>query len=283
VASIRIGISGWTYPGWRGDFYPPGLTHRRELEYAANRFGSIEINGSFYALQRASSYIAWRDQTPRDLVFSVKAGRFITHLKKLADVETPLANFFASGVLALGPKLGPILWQLPPMLGYDEARLTTFFNLLPRTTRQAVQLVECRDTKVPDDRAWLTTDANRPIQHALEVRHISFAVPEAAALLRSHNIAVVVADSAGKWPQIEEVTSDFVYARLHGADELYVSGYTADALDRWAAKVRSWAADGHDVYVYFDNDAKVRAPYDARALMRRLGLIGAGGIPPADG
>jgi uncharacterized protein YecE (DUF72 family) len=282
VVSIRIGISGWTYPGWRGDFYPVGLTHRRELEYAANRFGSIEINGSFYALQRASSYIAWRDQTPRDLVFSVKAGRFITHLKKLADVETPLANFFASGVLALGPKLGPILWQLPPMLGYDEARLTSFFNLLPRTTRQAVQLAECRDTKVPDDRAWLTTDANRPIQHALEVRHNSFAVPQAAALLRSHNIALVVADSAGKWPQTEEVTSDFVYARLHGADELYVSGYTDDALDRWAVKVRSWAADGHDVYVYFDNDAKVRAPYDALALMRRLGLLGAGGIPPAD-
>jgi uncharacterized protein YecE (DUF72 family) len=282
VASIRIGISGWTYPGWRGDFYPPGLAHRRELEYAANRFGSIEINGSFYALQRASSYVAWRDQTPDDLVFSVKAGRFITHLKKLADVEIPLANFFASGVLALGPKLGPILWQLPPMLGYDEARLTAFFSLLPRTTRQAVRLAERRDAKVSDDRAWLTTDADRPVRHAVEVRHSSYSVPEAVALLRKHDIGLVVADSAGKWPQTEDMTSDFVYVRLHGADELYVSGYTDEALDRWAAKVRSWAADGHDVYVYFDNDAKVRAPYDALGLMRRLGLTGAGGVSPLD-
>jgi uncharacterized protein YecE (DUF72 family) len=282
VVNIRIGISGWTYPGWRGDFYPPGLAHRRELEYAANRFGSIEINGSFYALQRASSYLAWRDQTPDDLVFSVKAGRFITHLKKLADVEIPLANFFASGVLALGPKLGPILWQLPPMLGYDEARLTAFFSLLPRTTRQAVRLAERRDAKVSDDRAWLTTDADRPVRHAMEVRHSSYSVPEAVALLRKHDIGLVVADSAGKWPQTEDMTSDFVYVRLHGADELYVSGYTDEALDRWAAKVRSWAADGHDVYVYFDNDAKVRAPYDALGLMRRLGLTGAGGVSPLD-
>ena len=283
MASIRIGISGWTYPGWRGDFYPPGLAHRRELEYAANRFCSIEINGSFYALQRASSYVSWRDQTPPGLVFSVKAGRFITHLKKLADVEIPLANFFASGVLALGPKLGPILWQLPPMLGYDEARLTAFFNLLPRTTRHAVRLAEWRDDKVPDDRAWLTTDADRPVRHALEVRHSSFAVPEAVALLREHDVALVVADSAGKWPQSEDVTSDFVYVRLHGADELYVSGYTDGALERWAAKVRSWAAGGHDVFVYFDNDAKVRAPYDALGLMWRLGLTGAGGVAPVDG
>jgi uncharacterized protein YecE (DUF72 family) len=282
VVSIRVGISGWTYPGWRGDFYPPGLAHRRELEYAAERFGSIEINGSFYALQRATSYVSWRDQTPPELVFSVKAGRFITHLKKLADVETPLANFFASGVLALGPKLGPILWQLPPMLGYDEARLTAFFHLLPRSTQQAVRLAKRRDAKVPDDRAWLTTDANRPIRHALEVRHSSFAVPEAAALLRSHDVALVVADSAGKWPQTEEVTSDFVYARLHGAEQLYVSGYTDEALDHWAGTVRSWAAGGRDVFVYFDNDVKVRAPYDAIGLMRRLGLTGAGGVSAVD-
>jgi uncharacterized protein YecE (DUF72 family) len=282
VVSIRVGISGWTYPGWRGDFYPPGLAQRRELEYAANRFGSIEINGSFYALQRATSYVSWRDQTPPDLVFSVKAGRFITHLKKLADVETPLAIFLASGVLALGPMLGPILWQLPPMLGYDEARLTAFFDLLPRTTRQAVLQAERRDDKEPDDRAWLTTDANRPIRHALEVRHNSFAVPEAAVLLRNHDIALVVADSAGKWPRTEELTSDFVYARMHGAEQLYVSGYTDEALDRWAGTVRSWADDGRDVYVYFDNDAKVRAPYDALGLMRRLGLTGAGGTPSAD-
>ena len=124
---LCIGISGWTYPPWRGSFYPPGLPHKRELEYAAGQVNSIEINGSFYSLQRPSSYLAWRDQTPDGFVFAVKGGRFITHMKKLNDVETPLANFLASGVLALGDKLGPLLWQLPPMLGFDEDRLTTFF------------------------------------------------------------------------------------------------------------------------------------------------------------
>src|SRR5262245_1932778 len=130
-AAVRVGISGWNYPPWRGDFYPKGLPHRLELAYAAQRLSSIEINGSFYALQRPSSYQSWREQTPDDFVFSVKAPRFITHMKKLADVEIPLANFFASGLLALGPKLGPILWQLPPNFGFNEARLASFLEQLP--------------------------------------------------------------------------------------------------------------------------------------------------------
>ncbi|MGH3498100.1 MAG: DUF72 domain-containing protein [Nocardioidaceae bacterium] len=276
MAIIRVGISGWTYPAWRGDFYPPGLAHRRELAYAATRLGSIELNGSFYSLQRPSSFASWRDQTPDGFVLSVKGGRFITHLKRLADVETALANFFASGLLALGPKLGPVLWQLPPTLAYDPDRLTRFFDLLPRTTNDAAGLADKHDDKVPDDQALLVAESDRPIRHALEVRHGSFAVPEAVALLRRHDIGFVVADTAGTWPLVREITTDFVYARLHGADELYVSGYTDDALDRWAATFRSWHDDGFDVYVYFDNDAKVRAPHDAMALMRRLGLHGAG-------
>lgn len=270
MARIRVGISGWSYPGWRGDFYPKGLVQRRELEYAANRLTSIEINGSFYSLQRPTSYAAWREQTPDEFVFAVKGGRFITHLKKLAGVEPALANFFASGPLALGSKLGPILWQLPPTLGYDEARLAAFFDLLPRSTAEAAALAKQHDAKVPEDRALTVAEADQPLRHAMEVRHASFATPAATELLRAHNIAFVVADTAGRWPLVERVTSDFMYVRLHGDLELYTSGYTAEALDRWAAKVTGWAEDGQDVFVYFDNDAKGYAPHDAQALLRRV-------------
>jgi uncharacterized protein YecE (DUF72 family) len=270
VPQTRIGISGWTYPPWRGVFYPAGLAHRRELEFASRHVGSIEINGTFYALQRPDSFRAWAEQTPESFVFSVKGGRFITHLKKLRDVDTALANFFASGVLALGPKLGPLLWQLPPNLGYDADRLAGFLSLLPRTTSAAAELAARHDARVAD-RAWVTTDADRPVRHALEVRHASYQTPAFLDLLRAQDVAVVTADTAGKWPLIEEPTADFRYVRLHGAEELYTSGYTDEALDSWATKVRSWGKDG-DVFVYFDNDVKVRAPFDAMGLMHRLDL-----------
>jgi uncharacterized protein YecE (DUF72 family) len=269
---IRIGISGWIYPRWRGTFYPPGLVHRLELAHAASLLGSIEINGSFYSLQRPTSYARWAEQTPEDFLFAVKGGRFITHMKKLAGVETALANFFASGVLALGHKLGPVLWQLPPVLGFDADRLQRFIDLLPRTTVEAAVLAAGHDEKVPEDRALTRASVDRPIRHALEVRHASFVSETANALLRDNDVALVVADTAGKWPMVEEVTADFVYVRLHGAEELYVSGYTPEALDAWAAKVDAWAGAGLDVHVYFDNDAKVHAPFDALALMARLGL-----------
>jgi len=191
-------------------------------------------------------------------------------MKKLAGVETALANFFASGLLALGPKLGPLLWQLPPMLRYDERRLSNFFDLLPRTTEAAARLAEQHDAKLATDRAHTVAESQQPLRHALEVRHDSFATPEAVDLLRRHDIALVVADTAGKWPLLEEVTSDFMYVRLHGAEELYVSGYTPAALDSWAAKARGWRDAGLDVFVYFDNDVKVHAPYDAMALIERV-------------
>jgi uncharacterized protein YecE (DUF72 family) len=270
MAEARVGISGWNYPGWRGDFYPKGLPQKRELEYAAERMTSIEINGSFYSLQRPSSYLDWRKRTPDDFVFAVKGTRFITHMKKLSDVEVPLANFLASGVLALGPKLGPLLWQLPPNLGFNADRMRAFFELLPRTTAQAAEVATHHDERIAEDREYLTYDADRPLRHALEVRHNSFATPAAVELTREHDIALVVADTAGKWPMFNEVTSDFMYVRLHGADELYVSGYTDEALDRWADKVVGWLGHGLDTYVYFDNDAKVRAPYDAMGLIERL-------------
>jgi len=269
MADVRIGISGWTYAPWRKTFYPEGLPHRRELAHAAGLLRTIEINGSFYALQKPSSYRRWFTDTPDDFVFSVKAPRFITHMKKLKDVETPVANFFASGVLALEQKLGPVLWQLPPSLGFDAERLRTFFDLLPRTTAEAARLAERHDERM-ENRAWASTEVDRPLRHVLEVRHDSFRTPEFAKLLREHDIGLVVADTAGRWPQFDEVTADLVYVRLHGDTELYVSGYSGEAIDAWAAKVRTWAAQDHDVFVYFDNDAKVHAPFDAMTLAAKV-------------
>jgi len=285
---IRIGISGWRYAKWRGKFYPKGLAHRRELEYASRALNSIEINGSFYSLQRPSSYQHWYSETPADFIFSVKGGRFITHMKKLRDVETALANFFGSGLLALREKLGPILWQLPPNLGWNEERSNNFFDLLPRNTRQAAKLSANHDDNLKA-RAWTKIDISRPLRYAIEVRHESFMTPEFFALLRRHNIAFVFADSAGKWPYAEDLTADFIYIRLHGAEELYVSGYTDRALDRWADRIDHWRkgkqpsdakliacakrpAKRLDVFVYFDNDAKVYAPFDAQRLAAQLGV-----------
>jgi uncharacterized protein YecE (DUF72 family) len=270
MGCILVGTSGWRYPPWRGTFYPPGLVQRRELEYLSRRVTSIEINGSFYSLQRPESYRAWAAETPEDFVFAVKGPRFVTHLKQLRDVRVPVANFLASGVLVLGAKLGPLLWQLPARMRFDRARVEEFLALLPHSTAAAAALATEHDERL-DGRAHLQTDADRPLRHAVEPRHESFRDPAFAALLRAHGVGLVVADSAGTWPVFDEVTAGFCYVRLHGADELYVSGYTADALDGWAARVRAWAAQDRDVYVYFDNDAKVHAPFDAIGLIDRLG------------
>ncbi|HET9418921.1 MAG TPA: DUF72 domain-containing protein [Chthoniobacterales bacterium] len=287
---LRIGISGWRYAGWRGKFYPKDLPQRRELEFAAKAFNSVEINGSFYSLQLPSSYRRWYEATPPDFLFSVKGARFITHMKTLRDIETPLANFFASGVLALGEKLGPILWQLPPNFGWNKERLEEFFMLLPRNTHDAAKLGRKHDQKLKA-RAFLNIDVSRPLRYAIEVRHPSFLTPEFFALLRNHNIAFVFADSAGKWPYAEDLTADLVYIRLHGAEQLYVSGYSEAALDWWVNRIRYWCAgkqphdaaliaprridnrhsvSDRDVFVYFDNDAKVHAPFDAIRLAERL-------------
>lgn len=275
MGMIRVGISGWTYPGWRGDFYPAGLPHRRELEYAARQLTSIEINGSFYSLQRPSSYARWREQVPEDFVFAVKGGRFITHMKRLREVETPLANFFASGVLSLGSALGPLLWQLPASFVYDESVLSAFLELLPRTTAQAGRLALRHDDKLSGDRLWSGVVNEQPLRHALEPRHPSFGSLEAVALVREHDVALVVADSAGTWPRFDGTAGPIVYVRLHGDSELYASGYDDDALDDWAGRLRGWTASGSDAYVYFDNDAKGHAPHDARRLLARVGSASA--------
>jgi uncharacterized protein YecE (DUF72 family) len=293
---VRIGISGWRYAGWRGVFYPKGLKQRRELEFASGAFNSVEINGSFYSLQLPSSYQRWYAETPPGFLFSVKGPRFITHMKKLREVKAPLANFFASGVLALEEKLGPILWQLPPNLGWEPGRFGRFFDLLPRDTAQAAKMARAHDSKLKA-RAWMKVKELRPLRHVLEVRHPSFMVPEFFALLRQQNIAFVFADTAGKWPYAEDLTADLVYIRLHGAEQLYVSGYKDSDLDWWAGRIEKWKrgqqppgaklitkhpGDGkrRDVFVYFDNDAKVHAPFDAARLAQRLGVQWSGPASP---
>ena len=278
---VRVGISGWRYPPWRGTFYPRGLPQREELAFAAQRLSTIEINGSFYSLQRPEYYAAWARQTPPDFVFAVKGSRFITHMKRLGDARTGLANFFASGVLALQGKLGPLLWQLPATLPFDRDVVSSFLAALPRTTTQAAHLASEHDERLAG-RALTVTDADRPLRHALEVRHPDFVTAESTELLREHGVALVVADSAARWPTVDVVTADFVYVRLHGDTELYASGYGERALDSWADRARTWLHSGLDVWIYFDNDAKVRAPFDAIGLSERLGVlpVDAGGRPP---
>jgi uncharacterized protein YecE (DUF72 family) len=273
TGAIRVGISGWRYPAWRGDFYPTGLAQRRELAYAAEHLTSIEINGSFYSLQRPSSYAAWRAEATAvrpDFVFAVKGGRFVTHMKRLKDVEAPLANFFASGVLALGPTLGPVLWQLPENLRFDPEVLDTFLAALPRTTCAVAELARRHDDKVREDRVLITAEGDRPVHHAVEFRSPTFATAEAYAVLRRHGVATVLADTAGRWPKVEQDTGPIRYVRLHGDKELYASGYTDRSLDEWAVRCRAWAKTGQDVFVYFDNDMKGYAPHDAMRLIHRL-------------
>jgi uncharacterized protein YecE (DUF72 family) len=269
MPQTRIGISGWTYPPWRGVFYPKGLSQKRELEYASRQLNSIELNGSFYSLQRPGSYEMWHDATPDDFVFSLKAGRFLTHMKRLKEIEIPLANFLASGLLKLKKKLGPILWQLPPNFAFDAERFEKFFPLLPRDTQAMARMAEKHEAKMKG-KVWTKADANRPLRHAIEVRHESFKDQRFIDLCRQHDVAIVVADTAGKWPVIEEFTSDFMYARLHGEEELYVSGYTDEAIASWARRIEGWRASGRDVFVYFDNDVKVRSPFDAMHLAARV-------------
>jgi uncharacterized protein YecE (DUF72 family) len=290
MAQLRIGVSGWRYTPWRGVFYPRDLPQRLELWYASRILPSLEINGSFYSLQRPEYYRQWHDETPADFVFALKGSRYITHMKKLRDIEAPLANYFASGVFNLGAKLGPILWQFPPNFRYERERMARFFDLLPQDTPSALRLARKRDARMKG-RSRLTIDASRPIRHAVEIRHESFVDASFVDLLRDRNIALVIAETAKRWPMMQDITADFVYMRLHGDKELYKSGYSDRALTRWAERIEAWQRGGEpqdaqkvstrkpptakrrDIYCYFDNtDVKLRAPVDAQSLMRKLGL-----------
>lgn len=287
---MRIGVSGWRYAPWRGVFYPKGLPQHAELRYAASRLTTVEINGSFYSLQRPEAYERWRDETPHGFTFAVKGPRFITHMKKLRECEKPLANFLASGVLALGPKLGPLLWQFPEQVRFEPERFARFLELLPKDTEHALAVARRRDTARMRGRARLSIDAARPLRHAFEIRSPTFLVPEFVELLRAHGAALVVAETAGRFPMPADVTADFVYLRLHGDQVLYRSGYSEAALQRWAERIRAWHAGSaprdvlhvteprvddppRDVYCYFDNtDDKLRAPFDAERLAALLGV-----------
>lgn len=290
MPELRVGISGWVYPPWRGNFYPRGLPQKLELAYASRWFNALEINGTFYSLQRPSSFQAWYDATPPEFVFALKGGRFVTHLRRLKEPRQGLANYFASGILRLKEKLGPILWQLPPNLSFEEDKFQAFCDLLPRDTKELGRLAKDHAPFLKK-RVELEPDAVRPIRHAVEFRHESFLTDRFIDLMRQHNFAVVIADTASKFPSTEDVTADWIYVRLHGSRQMYVSGYTPPEIKAWASRIRTWhrgaepkdarrigdraprAKTGRDVFTFFDNtDVKQRSPVDARGLAIELGI-----------
>ena len=260
---IRVGIGGWNYEPWRETFYPKGVTQARELEYASSKVTAIEINGTFYRLQKPSVYAKWRDSTPDDFKFSLKAPRFIVQRKELATAGTALERFLASGLSELGNKLGPILWQMEPHKHFDATDLEGFLKLLPPTV------------------------GDQPLKSVLEVRHKSYLTPEFIDLARRYRAAVVLVDDA-KHPAIADITSDFIYVRLRQAEASVETGYKNDALESWAERAQVWARgqapagldlidpkaqpakDPRDVFVYFINGAKERAPAAAQALIAKL-------------
>jgi uncharacterized protein YecE (DUF72 family) len=244
MGEIRIGIGGWVFPPWRGSFYPAGLKQASELDYASRHVTSIEINGTFYGAQKPASFRRWHDETPDDFVFSVKGPRFATHRRALAESASSVERFFASGVMELGAKLGPVLWQFPATTKYEAANFAAFLALLPPTLD------------------------GRKLRHVLEVRHDSFADPDFAALLRRHNAAVAFVDAEGQ-TAFDEATADFAYLRLKRAEEDVPTGYTPKALGDWLARALA-IAKARDCFIYVINGAKIRAPAAAMALIERL-------------
>ncbi|HXJ18648.1 MAG TPA: DUF72 domain-containing protein [Polyangia bacterium] len=267
----RIGTSGWAYPGWRGDFYPQGLPQRRELAYLAEQLSTVEVNSTFYSLTRPTACAAWRAAVPAGFSFAIKGSRFITHMLKLRNFETALANFFASGLLRLGQTLGPILWQLPPQLPYDQDRARAFFEAVPRDVRAAERWARRHDARTTG-RAALRAPAGAAanLRHAVEIRHPSWLTDRALETLRSLDVALVASDTAGKYPQSHERTAGFAYVRLHGSTRLYASRYSDAEIAAWARRIGAWTDAGSDVHVYFDNDAEGHAPHDAVRLQRAV-------------
>ena len=271
---VRVGISGYDYPRWKGHFYPPDLRRSRWLGHAASRFDTIELNGTFYRLKTPDVFRKWMAATPDDFVFAVKGSRFITHNLKLRRAGVALANFFASGVLALGRKTGPFLWQLPATYRFESERIDSFLRSLPRDSIEAAALARQHDGRV---RSEPLTEAAESVsyRHAMEVRHASYFNREFYEVLRAHRCAFVVADTAGTFPYAEELTADFAYVRLHGSQALYASGYGDDELDVWTARIAGWVERGvREAFVYFDNDALGHAPFDAERLAARLTAVG---------
>lgn len=290
MSSIHIGMSGWTYEGWRGNFYPDSLKQKDELSFASRQVSAIEVNGTFYSLFRPSSYLTWYEQTPADFIFSVKGPKYITHVRRLKDFQTPLSNFLASGILALGQKLGPILWQFPPKMKFDPELFEPFLAALPHDMQTAATLGKGHSSWL-DGRTYLEVAENHRMRHAIEGRHESFLSPEFVALARKYKVAIVIGDTAGRWPYIEDVTTDFLYLRLHADEIKYPRGYTKAALEHWAARLMAWASGSQpadavlvtsgqpqvkprSVYAYFDNDTKETAPLNAVSMISHLTQLG---------
>jgi uncharacterized protein YecE (DUF72 family) len=288
MSKTYIGVSGWTYPGWRGDFYPEALTQKKELAFASRRLSSIEINGTFYSLQKPESFQRWYDETPEEFCFAVKAPQYMTHIRRLKDIDEPLANFLASGVLCLKEKLGPILWQFPPNVMLKDDRFERFLKLLPHDSKSASKLAKNHGAKV-EGRSFTKAEGDFPIRHAFEFRHPSFKNPDFVRLMRKHNVAIVFAHSGMKSPYMEDLTSDFIYARMHGQELKFKKGYTKEAISWFADRVDLWTkgkqpSDAHlvldekpksikrDAFIYFDTEVKEYAPSDALRLQQRLGI-----------
>ncbi|MBJ6122738.1 DUF72 domain-containing protein [Sphingomonas mollis] len=261
-APILIGIGGWTYEPWRDSFYPAKWPQKRELEYAANHVTAIEINGTYYSGFKPATFAGWARTVPDGFVFAVKASRYATNRKVLAEAGESIQRFVGQGIVELGDRLGPILWQFMATKKFDADDFGAFLKLLP-ASHDGVAL-----------------------RHAIQVRHDSFACPEFIALCRDAGVTIVFADS-GEYPAIADITGDFVYARLENAVEEEATGYNDTALDHWATKARTWAAGGRpaglpyvtteappkqarDTFVFFINGAKIRAPHGAMALIERL-------------
>lgn len=244
-ARIRIGVGGWTYEPWRGAFFPAGLPHKRELEYASRQLTSIEVNGTFYRTQTRETFARWRDETPDDFVFAIKGPRYATNRRVLAEAGPSIERFVSSGLGALGPKLGPINWQFAPTKRFDPGDFEAFLKLLPASVEGLA------------------------LRHAVEVRHDSFSTADFVALARAHQVAIVLAGDS-KFPLIADATAPFVYARIMGTSEAEPLGYAPAALDAWTQRARAWADGSRDVFLYVISGAKLRNPAAAMALIERL-------------
>jgi uncharacterized protein YecE (DUF72 family) len=286
MSKVHIGISGWTFEGWQGDFYPKGLPKNKELQYASRQVSSIEVNGTFYSLQRPHTFQKWYDETPEDFCFSIKAPRYITHIRRLKEVDDAVANFFASGLFCLKEKLGPILWQFPPNVMLKDDRFEKFLELLPYDSKAASRLAKKHTSKM-DGRAFFKPAGDYAIRHAFEFRHPSFINPKFIDLLRKYGVAIVFAHSGMKSPYTEDLTADFIYARMHGQESPYEKGYPKSFLSHWAQRVSAWSqgkqpedaqcvstkkpkSTPRDAYIYFDTEAKEYAPWDALNFSKQM-------------
>lgn len=289
--TVRVGLSGWSYSNFRGKFYPKDVPSGKWLGYLATQMPTVEINSSFYRLQRQSTYAKWEAMVPETFLFSVKGWRMVTHMRKLNNVSGDVAQFLQTCVPVLGASMGPVLWQLPPSLKFDEETLETFLSELPKTHGEAAQIAKeigvksnqgssdasPEDTQTP---SLLPAEAGRapsagvdpamPLRYALEPRNQTFADPQVATILNRYGVAMVQSDSAGRYPSFDQVTTDFVYVRLHGSPRMYYSNYSNKALEEWASKITTWRAEGRDCFVYFDNTAAAYAPANALALTKMV-------------